>query len=69
MSVETTLEVVGMTCGHCVTAVRDELLTLDGARDVRVELDSGRAHVISDGPLDPDAVAAAIDEAGYELAS
>ncbi len=69
MSVETTLEVVGMTCGHCVTAVHDELMSLDGVRDVQVELDSGRAQVTSDLPLDAAAVAAAIDEAGYELAS
>lgn len=69
MSVETTLEVVGMTCGHCVSAVRDELMALDSVRDVHVELDSGRARVTSDAALDPAAVAAAIDEAGYELAS
>jgi copper chaperone CopZ len=63
----TTYLVKGMTCGHCVEAVRGELGTLPGVREVRVELAEGRVSVDSDGPLDPAAVRAAIDEAGYEL--
>ena len=68
MSTETTLNVVGMTCGHCVSAVSGELSAIDGVRDVQVDLDSGRVQVTSDGPLDQAAVVAAIDEAGFELA-
>lgn len=69
MSTETMLNVVGMTCGHCVNAVTEELSAIEAVREVQVDLDSGRVQVISDGPLDPAAVVAAIDEAGYELAS
>jgi len=64
------LEVSGMTCEHCVKSVTEELGQLDGARSVEVALVSGgvsRVTVSSIGALDPDAVAAAIDEAGYEL--
>ena len=68
MSTETTLNVVGMTCGHCVSAVSGELSAIDGVRDVQVDLDSGQVQVTSDGPLDQAAVVAAIDEAGFELA-
>ena len=55
MSTETTLTVVGMTCGHCVNAVQQELSTLDGVSDVRIDLESGRVEVTSAGVLDPSA--------------
>lgn len=64
-----TYNVVGMTCGHCVQAVTSELRKLDGVTQVEVDLDSGTAVVDSTQPLDREAVAAAVDEAGYELAS
>ena len=64
-----TYTVTGMTCGHCVRAVTEELEKLTGVVDVDIELASGRVTVRSDQPLDQGAVAAAVDEAGYELAS
>lgn len=63
-----TYSVAGMTCGHCVSAVTEELARLDGVRDVRVDLASGRVDVDSEQPLADDAVRAAVDEAGYRLA-
>jgi len=67
----TTYPVTGMTCGHCVSAVTEELSALDGVTDVSVELVTGGTSpvtVTSDVPLDPALVAEAIDEAGYALA-
>ena len=61
--------VTGMTCDHCVRAVTEELERLPGVVSVDVELASGRVTVESDADLDDAAVAAAVDEAGYELAS
>ncbi len=61
--------VAGMTCGHCVAAVTEELSKLPGVTSVDVQLDDGRVSVESDQPLDPEAVRAAVDEAGYELVS
>jgi copper chaperone len=72
MSTVSTLKVTGMTCAHCVSAVTGELSALPGVTAVRVDLRAGAVTpvtVTSDGPLDPAAVAAAIDEAGYDLAS
>lgn len=69
MSTTTSWHVVGMTCGHCVAAVREELGTLPGVRSVEVELETGEVTVASDGPLDDRAVAAAVEEAGYQLAA
>jgi copper chaperone len=62
-----TYKVSGMTCGHCVAAVTTELERLDGVTAVAVDLDTGTATVTSDTPLDETAVAAAVDEAGYQL--
>jgi copper ion binding protein len=69
MSVTETYHVVGMTCGHCVSAVSTELGRLPGVHEVRVELATGEVAVDSDGPLPLDEVRAAVDEAGYQLAA
>jgi len=58
----------GMTCGHCVAAVTAEVAVLPGVRSVDVDLASGAVVVDSDGPLVEDDLAAAVTEAGYELA-
>lgn len=63
-----TYDIVGMTCDHCVQAVTSELRKLDGVTHVEVDLASGSAVVDSAAPLDREVVAAAVDEAGYELA-
>ena len=71
MSTVNTLHVTGMTCAHCVSAVTAELSALPGVTSVAVDLQAGAISpvtVTSDAELDPAAVAAAIDEAGYELA-
>jgi copper chaperone len=68
MATEKTYTVTGMTCSHCVNSVDAELRQLPGVTDVKVDLASGVVTVTSDAPLDETAVAAAVDEAGYELA-
>jgi copper chaperone len=71
MSTTTTYAVKGMTCGHCVNAVTEELQSLPGVREVSVDLAAGgtsSVQVVSDDPLPEDAVRDAVDEAGYELA-
>lgn len=69
MSSTATYQVSGMTCDHCVAAVTEEVRTLPGVRDVAVDLASGDVTVVSETPLDAGAVAAAVDEAGYQLAA
>ena len=61
--------VEGMTCGHCAGAVREEVGSLPGVADVAVDVEAGRVTVTSADPLDPDAVRAAVEEAGYTLVS
>jgi copper chaperone len=64
-----TFDVIGMTCEHCVGAVRGEIEQLPGVRAVDVDLTAGRVAITSDDAVDDDAVRKAVDEAGYEVAS
>jgi copper ion binding protein len=61
--------VSGMTCDHCVRAVTASLFELDGVTRVAVDLERGTVITESVETLSLDVVAAAIDEAGYELAA
>ena len=63
-----TIHVQGMTCAHCVNAVRSELSRLPGVSAVEIELHAGKitpVEITSDNELDRVAVAEAIVEAGY----
>ena len=64
-----TYTVSGMTCGHCASAVAEELRALDGVSDVDVDVATGAVTVTSAQPLEPSAVATAVDEAGYQVVS
>ena len=63
---ERTYSVAGMTCGHCVLSVREEVAAIPGVTGVDVGLASGRLTVTGERFGD-DAVAAAVAEAGYEV--
>jgi len=70
MSQTTTFSVDGMTCGHCVQHVTDELTAIPGVHDVSIELVVGGSSpvtVVSDEPLSDASVSAAIVEAGYAV--
>jgi len=68
----TSYQVTGLTCGHCVSAVTEELRALPDVSDVQVELVAGGVSTVlvtSPTPLTKHQVAAALDEAGdYQLA-
>lgn len=64
---ETKYSVSGMTCEHCVASVKEEVSKISGITGVDVNLESGVVTVESESKPDAEAVAAAIDEAGYEL--
>jgi copper chaperone CopZ len=63
-----TYVVAGMTCDHCRTAVSDEVAKVAGVTAVDVALDTKLVRVHGSG-IDPAAVVAAIDEAGYDAAT
>jgi copper chaperone len=64
----TRITVTGMTCGHCVASVSEEIRELVGVEDVDVVLETGVVTITSAAPLDPSDVEAAVAEAGYALA-
>jgi copper chaperone CopZ len=65
----TTFSVTGMTCEHCRRAVTAEIAAVDGVETVTVDLASGIVTVTADRPVDRADIAAAVDEAGYRVAS
>ncbi len=64
-----TVTVTGMTCGHCVASVTEEISEIDGVQDVSVDLPTGAVTITSSQPLDPASVRTAVEEAGYCLTS
>ncbi|GAB4063913.1 heavy-metal-associated domain-containing protein [Angustibacter speluncae] len=62
-----TYTVTGMTCGHCVASVTEEVSEVAGVTDVQVDLPTGAVTVTSDQPVDDAAVRAAVAEAGYQV--
>ncbi|WP_378734025.1 heavy-metal-associated domain-containing protein [Nocardia brasiliensis] len=63
-----TYTVTGMTCGHCVSSVKAEIGKIDGVTSVDVDLATGAVKVDSTAPIADTDIAAAVDEAGYEVA-
>ena len=60
--------VPGVSCGHCRSAIESEVATVSGVESVEVDLDAKTVTVRGE-PLDEQAIVAAIDEAGYEVAA
>ncbi len=67
MSITMTFTVPGMTCGHCESAVTQEVSALAGVTAVAVDLDT-KIVTVEGSDLDSDQIIAAIDEAGFEVA-
>lgn len=63
----TSYTVTGMTCGHCELSVKEEISEIKGVTDVTADHTTGAVTVTGEGFSD-EQVAAAIAEAGYELA-
>lgn len=63
-----TLSIRGMTCENCVRHVTTALLGIPGVRSADVRLDEASATIDVDGAVSREAIAAALDDAGYALA-
>jgi len=64
----TQITVAGMTCQHCVMSVTEEVSEIDGVSAVDVHIETGAVIVLADREVARDEIAAAITEAGFELA-
>lgn len=58
------IAVAGMSCGHCEQTVEEALADVTGVTDATADNETG--NVRYEGDADPEAVAAAIEDAGYE---
>jgi copper chaperone len=65
---EITYSVPDVSCAHCQAAITSEVSTITGVESVNVDLDAKTVTVVGE-PLDEQAIVAAIDEAGYEVAA
>ncbi|WP_079555040.1 heavy-metal-associated domain-containing protein [Arthrobacter sp. 49Tsu3.1M3] len=66
--VSTTVNVSGMTCGHCVSSVSEELEALSGVEKVDVDLNAGGISTVtitSSDELSASEIGEAVAEAGY----
>ncbi|ULQ59146.1 heavy-metal-associated domain-containing protein [Brucepastera parasyntrophica] len=63
-----TIQVSGMSCGHCVKRVENALKNIPGVTKVSVNLDSGSASITSGRDIASAELASAISEAGFTLA-
>ncbi|MGK4218515.1 heavy-metal-associated domain-containing protein [Kocuria marina] len=66
----TTVNVSGMTCGHCVASVKEELAEVPGVTSVAVDLNAGGLSPVtieSSRELTSDEISAAVEEAGYAV--
>jgi copper chaperone CopZ len=66
-TVTTTVTIAGMTCGHCVDSVSEQLGEIAGVEQVEVILETGDVTITSATPLDPADIESAVAEAGYHL--
>ncbi|KAA5838082.1 heavy-metal-associated domain-containing protein [Saccharopolyspora indica] len=66
---ESTFVVKGMTCSGCMSKVTTAVTGVDGVTDVDVDISNGELTVVSDSPVDPEAIRKAVGDAGYEIAS
>lgn len=66
MNMKTELEVTGMNCQHCVSAVRNALAGVPGVDAVEVSLE--RAQAVVTGKAEAAAMVAAVEEAGFDAA-
>jgi copper chaperone len=62
-----TYDVPGISCGHCKAAIEAEVAKVPGVERVEVTVED--RTVVVEGSAGDEAVRAAIDEAGYEVAA
>jgi copper chaperone len=61
------INIKGMNCQHCVMAVTKALNTIEGIKDVKVDLKTGSATYDETKPVDLKLIAEAVKKAGYEV--
>ena len=63
---EKTLQIKGMSCGHCSARVEKVLNAIDGV-NAKVDLESNSAKLILSKEISDEALTTAVDNNGYEV--
>lgn len=63
-----TINIKGMTCGHCMASVTKALSDIDGIKDVHVSLSENKADFTLTKEVPPETIKAAIEKIGFEVA-
>jgi copper chaperone len=67
-TITTTVSVSGMTCGHCISSVTEEIESLAGVEEVDIDHNAGGISTVtitSSQELSPAEIGEAVAEAGY----
>lgn len=68
MASQVTLNVQGMSCGHCVSSVESNVGKLDGVNEVKVHLESGKVDIsFEEDKVTLDVIKETIDDQGYDV--
>lgn len=64
-----TLNVEGMSCGHCVNAIESNVGELSGVNEVKVHLDEGKVDISYDSSkVELNQIKSVIEDQGYDIA-
>ena len=64
-----TLNVQGMSCGHCISSIEGSVGELNGVESVKVHLQDGKVDITFDGDkVDLKDIKEAIEDKGYDVA-
>ncbi|NSL51008.1 cation transporter [Calidifontibacillus erzurumensis] len=62
-----TLQVSGMTCGHCEKAVTNALMAIEGVENVEVDLKTGNVKINAQENVSEQVLKEAVEEQGYDV--
>lgn len=62
-----TLDIDGMACGMCEAHVNDAIRTAFSVKKVESSHSKGRTQIITENPIDDNALKAAVEKAGYRV--
>ncbi|MBT8763947.1 heavy-metal-associated domain-containing protein [Desulfohalobiaceae bacterium Ax17] len=57
----------GMSCSHCVQAVKKAISSVPGVKSVEVNLEKKQVYLETDGEVDLDLIKKAVEEEGYKV--
>lgn len=67
MSNQVTLQVEGMSCGHCVNSIENSVGAINGVEKVNVQLEAGKVDVEFNNEVDVKKITETIEDQGYTV--